>query len=124
MSTVCIFIVDDHEKIRAGIRGLLASRPEWKICGEAQDGAEAIEKARLLRPNIVLMDIKMPRMDGLTATRIIHSDVPAVRVIIISQEGPALLLRQIAAVHASAFIAKADLSADLLPTIERVVRLL
>src|ERR1700729_3803663 len=65
-----ILIVDDHEIVRRGLRSLLASRPEWEICGEAGDGLEAVEKAKKLLPDVVLMDVSMPRMDGLEATRL------------------------------------------------------
>ena len=122
MPSVCILIVDDHERIRSGVRSILSSRPEWSVCGEAQDGAEAVEKARLLTPNVILMDITMPRMDGLSATRIIHREIPKAQVIIISQNDAALLARQASAVNACAFIAKENLSADLLPTIDRVIQ--
>ena len=63
-----ILIVDDHEVVRRGLRSLLSSRPEWIICGEAVDGLDAVEKAKTLRPAVVLMDISMPRMNGLDAT--------------------------------------------------------
>src|SRR4051794_16384752 len=58
-----ILIVDDHEVVRRGLRSLLSSRPEWIICGEAVDGLDAVEKAKNLRPAVVLMDISMPRMN-------------------------------------------------------------
>ena len=65
MTPLSILIVDDHEVLRRGIRALLEARPEWKICGEAAAGREAIEKARTLRPDLVLLDLTMPEMDGL-----------------------------------------------------------
>jgi two-component system nitrate/nitrite response regulator NarL len=71
-----ILLVDDQPSVRNGIRSLLGSRPEWKICGEASDGLEGVEKAKELRPDIILMDVSMPRMNGLDATRILRRELP------------------------------------------------
>src|SRR5579864_8771823 len=71
-----ILIVDDHAFVRRGLRALLSTRPEWSVCGEAADGLEAVEKAKALRPDVVLMDISMPRMSGIEASRIIRREVP------------------------------------------------
>jgi len=67
MKPLSILIADDHEVVRRGIRALLEARPEWKICGEAATGREAAEKARKLRPDLVLLDLTMPEIDGLHA---------------------------------------------------------
>jgi len=116
-----ILIVDDHEIVRRGLRSLLASRPEWTICGEAADGCEAIEKAQSLRPDIVLMDISMPRMDGLSATQILRRQLPETQIVIISQNDPSIVQPQAQEVDAAAFVAKSDLSRSLLTTLDRVV---
>ena len=111
-----ILIVDDHEIVRSGLRSLLSSRPDWQVCGEAADGLEAVEKAKLLRPAVVLMDISMPRMDGLDATRIIRRDLPESKVVIISQNDPVVARRQAEEVGAAGYVSKSDLYRHLLPT--------
>jgi DNA-binding NarL/FixJ family response regulator len=116
-----ILIVDDYKTVRHSIRSLLSVRADWFVCGEAEDGLEAVEKARALRPNVVLMDITMPRMDGVQATKIIRQDVPEVEVVLISQNDPSVGQRQATEVDARYFVAKCDLPRDLLSTIDKVV---
>lgn len=115
-----ILIVDDHEAVRRGLRELLSCRPEWRICGEAADGIQGLEKAKALRPAIVLLDVSMPRMDGLEVTRILGRDLPESKVVIISQNDPAVGRRQAQEVGAAAYIAKCDLAHQLLPTLDRI----
>jgi DNA-binding NarL/FixJ family response regulator len=83
-----ILIVDDSELMRRGIRSLLGKRTDWLVCGEAKDGLEATEKARELRPDVVLMDLSMPRMGGAEAIRILRAEFPDTAVIIVSQSDP------------------------------------
>jgi PAS domain S-box-containing protein len=116
-----ILIVDDHEVVRRGIRSLLSACPEWEICGEAADGLEAVEKAKVLRPDIVLMDVSMPRMDGVEATRILRRDLPKSKVVIVSQNDPAIGRRQAREADAAGYVAKSDLWQALLPTIARLL---
>ena len=119
--SVQIMIVDDHEGVRKGLRTLLSSRPEWMICAEAEDGIEAVQKMQTLRPDIVLMDISMPRMNGIEATRIIRQAFPDSDVILISQTEPALGRRQAADADAHGYISKSELSRELLPTIDKIL---
>jgi CheY-like chemotaxis protein len=86
---VRVVLVDDHMVVRQGLAGLLRVEPDIEIIGEASDGQSAIDLTRELRPDVVLMDISMPGMDGIQATRIIHNRLPEVRIIGLSmfQEG-------------------------------------
>src|SRR4051812_16262034 len=99
-----ILIVDDHEAVRHGIRSLLASNSSWAVCGEAADGLEAIEKARLLHPDVILMDLAMPLMDGLEATKAIREISPETEFIIVSQHDSPASASQASSVGARGFI--------------------
>ncbi len=121
MESLRILIVDDHQAVRRGIRSLLSMREDWSICGEAGDGCEAIEKVKDLHPDVVLMDLSMPRMGGMEATRIILREAPASKVVIVSQNDPSVVRQQAREIGARAYVGKTDLARDLLPTIENVV---
>ncbi len=121
MDSLRILLVDDHEPVRRGVRSLLSAHADWLVCGEAVDGIDAIEKAKALRPNVVLMDISMPRMNGLDATQVLRRDMPDSKIVIVSQNDPAIACRQATEVDAAAYVAKSSLSDDLVPTIEKVI---
>jgi PAS domain S-box-containing protein len=121
MDPAKILIVDDHEAVRKSIRALLSLRSEWAVCGEAEDGVEALEKARSLLPDLVLMDVSMPRMNGVEAARRIRGEMPGIEVIVISQNDPNLVSRQAADAGASSYIPKSELGKRLLPAIEKVI---
>jgi DNA-binding NarL/FixJ family response regulator len=120
MSKLRVLMVDDHAILREGLRALLSYYDDVEVVGEAQDGAESLSKVDELRPDIVLMDIAMPGMNGLEATRAIRERFPDTRVLILTQhEDPQYVLPLMQA-GASGFVSKRALGADLINAI-RVV---
>ena len=118
MGSLRIFIVDDHSAVRKSIGLLLSKHPGWSICGEARDGVEAIEKVKQLRPDVVVMDVSMPHMDGIAATRIILRELPETAIIVVSQNDPLLMQKAAAEAGGKAFVEKSKIPHDLVRTIE------
>jgi len=117
-SAPSILIVDDHPAVRAGLRNLISSRPGWFICGEATNGEQAVSLALELKPSVVVMDISMPGMDGLEATRRIRDRLTSVEVLIVSQHDSERVVSEAQRAGARGFVVKSHLSADLLPALE------
>ena len=88
-----ILIADDHEVARRGIRALLEGHPGWEVCAEAKDGREAVEFANKMKPDLVLMDIGMPNLNGLDAARQILSTAPETRILILTMHDTEQVVR-------------------------------
>jgi DNA-binding NarL/FixJ family response regulator len=117
---VRILIADDHELVRRGVRSVLRTRPDIEICGEAIDGLDAVEQSRHLSPDLVVMDISMPRLNGLEATREIRSILPSVNVLILSQHNSPEMMRQALNAGARGYVVKTAISQDLLAGIDKL----
>jgi DNA-binding NarL/FixJ family response regulator len=106
--TLRILIVDDEEAVRIALGRLLATRKEWQVVGEAADGAAAVGMVRELQPDIVIMDITMPRMNGLEATPEIKKALPAAEVLIFTQHDSTQMIRQAQNAGASGYLLKSQ----------------
>lgn len=118
MERARILIVDDHEIFRKGLRSVLEPRAEFEICGEATNGLEAVERAKQLQPDVILMDISLPQIDGLEATGIIRSQLPNTQILILSQHDSPYMLSAARKVGASAYVTKSQVSQCLLAALE------
>ena len=103
-----ILIVDDEKAVRTALGRLLATRKEWQVVGEAADGAEAVGKARELRPDIIIMDITMPDMNGLEAMPEIKKALPAAEVLIFTQHDSTQMVQQAQIAGASGYLLKSQ----------------
>jgi DNA-binding NarL/FixJ family response regulator len=115
-----ILIVDDNERIRRGVLDILASKKNWKVCGEARDGMEAIRKARELLPDLILLDISMPGLNGLEAARLLRQEIANTKILLMSQYDPIPLLPGAIQAGANGCVDKSRLGKDLLSCIERI----
>ena len=120
MEFVEVLIADDHDWFRRAIRTVIESEAAYRVCGEARDGIDAVDKVRHLHPDIVLMDINMPRMGGLQATEIIRREIPDCNVIIVTQNEATIAREQARSVDAKGFVTKSGVTRDLLRTMGRV----
>ena len=113
-----ILIADDHEVARSGIRSVLESRQGWEVCGEGKDGREAVELAAKLKPDIILMDIGMPNLNGLDAARQILATAPDTRILILTMHDTEQVVREVLSAGARGFLLKSDAGRDLVTAVE------
>src|SRR5919202_6726246 len=119
--TARIIVADDHALLRSGIRSMLAGEPDLEVVGEAADGQEALELCRRLEPDLVLMDVRMPRMDGLAATRAIKEEFPRTSVVMVTmQEDPDYLFEAVLA-GAAGYVLKGATPEQLTDAVRQVL---
>ena len=117
-----ILIVDDHEVVRQGIRTILRSRPQWEVCGEAVNGREGIEKAKALDPDVIIMDITMPEMSGIEATREITRLKLRPAVLVFTMHESKNLASAVQDAGARGFVLKSHAARDLLDALDALLK--
>ena len=104
--SIRILITDDHQLFREGIVNLLSASPQIEIVGQAENGQEAIEKSKALKPDIVIMDINLPVINGVVATRILHTELPAIKVLILSMHAEKHFIKEALEAGATGYLFK------------------
>jgi DNA-binding NarL/FixJ family response regulator len=122
MTALRILVADDHEIVRRGLCAILESHIGWEVCGEAADGREAVEKTAQLNPDVVILDIGMPSLNGLDATRQILRGNPLQRVLILTVTDAEQLIEEVLKAGARGFVLKADAAKDLTMAVEALQR--
>src|SRR5580704_3338708 len=113
-----ILVVDDHAVVRRGVRSLLESHEDWEVCGEATTGRDAVEQSRRLRPDVVVMDLSLPELNGLDATRQILKDAPGVEVLVLTMHHSEELARDVLQAGARGYIMKSDADENLITAVD------
>jgi DNA-binding NarL/FixJ family response regulator len=109
-----VLIVDDHAFVRRGVQTILESQPDWELCAQATNGKEAIRMVEQFRPDVVLMDVTMPEMDGIQATRIVRSTNPRIKIILLTLHESTEVLRSGFRAGANGYLLKADAEEELI----------
>jgi len=120
--TLNILVADDHDIIRRGLKDLLTARPGWEVCAEAKTGKEAVTLAEQLKPQIVVMDISMPDLNGLEAARRIHKSLPKTGILILTMHFSDQLVREVVEAGARGYILKSDADRDLVTAVDSLSR--
>src|SRR3954453_22069021 len=120
MKRITVLLAEDHHIVREGFRSLLKHEPDIEVVGEAETGRQAVQLTRKLRPDVVVMDIAMPLLNGLEATRQIHKDFPGTKVLILSAHGDDAYVDQVTLLGAAGFLLK-QTSSDVLATAIREI---
>jgi two-component system response regulator NreC len=117
-----ILLVDDHSLVRHGFRMILAAQPDMEVAGEAGNGREAVELAQKLKPDVVVMDVAMPELNGIEATRRLIEAAPRARVLALSMHKDAVYVREILRAGARGYLLKDSVDADLIAAVRAVAK--
>jgi DNA-binding NarL/FixJ family response regulator len=115
-----ILLVDDHPVVRQGLKTLLEERVGWEVIGEASDGAEALEKAKDLSPDVMVLDVTMPKMNGLEACRLLRRQAPQLEILFVTQHDSPQMMREALDAGARGYVVKSNAARDLLAAVEAV----
>jgi DNA-binding NarL/FixJ family response regulator len=115
---VRILLADDHNIVRHGLRKLLEREPGWEVCGEARDGRSAVEMAEALAPDVAVLDVAMPELNGLEATRRIRATCPATEVLVFTMHESEELVAEVFAAGARGYLVKSDAPRHIIAAIE------
>jgi len=122
MNPVRILIADDHEIVREGLRAMIQKQPGWEVCGDVSTGREVVAQAPELNPDIIVMDIGMPELNGLDATRQIKRALPNTEVLIFTANETEDIVRNVFKAGAKAYLLKSDANKHLIPAIEALCK--
>ena len=119
-ANIRILVVDDHDIIRRGLKDLLAAKPGWEICAEAKTGRDAVALAEQLKPDVIVMDVSMPDLNGLEAARRIHKSLPKTGILILTMHYSDQLVRDVIESGARGYILKSDADRELVSAVEAI----
>jgi DNA-binding NarL/FixJ family response regulator len=122
MPPLRILVADDHDVVRTGLRTLLESRKGWLVCAEATNGRDAVEKARECKPDVAVLDIGMPLLNGVEATRQIRKLSPATEILILTMHDSEMMIQSVLEAGARGYIVKDDAGRNLLAAVDAVRR--
>jgi DNA-binding NarL/FixJ family response regulator len=120
MNPIRVLIADDHDTVRQGLRLLIEAQPDMRVVGEASDGTSAIARTTALHPDVVVMDVTMPRQNGLAATREVHTVAPDIAVVALTRHGDEAYVQEMLNAGASAYVLKQSDSSELIRAIRNV----
>ncbi len=120
MSGLQILLADDHPVVRKGLRALLGAHAGWQVCGEAMNGRDAVEKVNQLKPDVLVLDLNMPELNGIEVTRHVRKAFPQTEVLILSVQDSEQVMRQVFAAGARGYVLKSDAGEELLAAVENV----
>lgn len=120
MTALRILIAEDNQAVREGLRELLESQPDWRVVGEAVNGLEAVEKARDLQPEVVILDYSMPQLDGISAAVRIRQAAPQSELLVLTQHDAPYTARRALDAGVRGYVVKSDADRDLLAAVEAV----
>ena len=122
MKNLRILIVDDHEVVRRGLVALLSTQADWEVVGEATSGPDAVKKVAQAQPDVVIMDITMPMMSGLDATRLIMETVPQTKILIFTMHDSEQMMQTALEAGARGYVLKSNAASDLVAAIRALAK--